>query len=287
MGNYASGAWGAYEAWNTELLQECFGVHVAETPAYIDVDELVLRRCAKRVGADEDKAEEALIAAVRSTLRLDQGAVLASHNARYREWRARLRQAVANRTRGASVALPAPPFVALLGTSVLAAERMGTSNNLAANAYYPRLAELLQLDKKEAARLRGSFSDTEAYWRGLNEYLEAAEGRYGLPTAYALSFRYVGIPQSQALVRAADRAKLPDFFLQFGLSPGSELLASDLEPLLDAWITSNPSPVSANLQRLWRGGKARERIAGVVAIELQLLGRLGARGFRIHHAVSR
>ena len=50
--------------------------------------------------------------------------------------------------------------------------------------------------------------------------------------------------------------------------PGSELIAADLERLLDLWIRQRPSPVTANLRRLWDGGKAREHIAGVVAVEL-------------------
>lgn len=117
-------------------------------------------------------------------------------------------------------------------------------------------------------RLVSKFPVTESFWRGLNEYLEAQQGRHGLPTAYALGHRYVGIPQSQALVRATDRGRLPTFFRQFGLAPGSELIAADLERLLDLWIRQTPSPVTGNLRRLWNGGKARERIAGVVAVEL-------------------
>jgi hypothetical protein len=145
---------------------------------------------------------------------------------------------------------------------------MGTDSEMAAHAYYPRLAQLLNLSSEQSDRLRSRFPVTEAYWRGLNEYLESNEGRVGLPTAYALGHRYVGIPQSQALVRAGDRAKLPTFFDQFGLAPRSELIPADLERLLDVWIMTLPSPVSANLRRLWSSATARERIAGVVAVEL-------------------
>ncbi len=144
---------------------------------------------------------------------------------------------------------------------------MGADADMAANAYYPRLNALLGIDTKEGQRLKSRFPVTEQYWEGLNNYLAHYEGRYGLPTAYALGHRYVGIPQSQALLRATDRVKLPDFFRTFGLAPGAEMVAADIERLLDAWISVTPSPVSNNLTRLWKSGKARERVSGVVAVE--------------------
>ena len=39
---------------------------------------------------------------------------------------------------------------------------------------------------------------------------------------------------------------------------------------MDAWISSNPCPVSNNLKNLWGRGAARERVAGVAAVELSL-----------------
>ncbi len=197
-----------YDRWNEVLVETYFGPHMAEAPAYIDVDDVVLGECAAKVGIEPEGAEGALLEAVRSTLRPDRRDVLGWHDVRFVEWRAALRRATTAGGRGVTVDLPAPPFVAALACFVLAAERMGTKDGMAAAAYYPRLAHLLQLDDAAAGRLRHAFPVTETYWRGLNEYLEAAEGYYGLPTSYALSFRYVGIPQSQALVRAADRARL-------------------------------------------------------------------------------
>ena len=71
-------------------------------------------------------------------------------------------------------------------------------------------------------------------------------------------------------MRAADRAKLPAFFTRFGLTPGSEVIPADLERLMDAWISGIPCPVSNNLKNLWGRGAARERVAGVAAVELSL-----------------
>lgn len=270
MSSQGPARWAEYDRWNDALATVLFSPENADLPVYIDVDGAVLARVAERLGVMAEGAQQDLVEVVRSTLGLENGRVLAEHTRRYVAWRRSFSRANAGREKGLTTEIPAPPVIALLYVLVLAAERMGSDSNLAHNAYYPRLGEVLELSAKEQAKLKTRFPQTETYWRGLNEYLDAQEGQLGLPTAYALSFRYVGIPQSQALVRATDRAKLPDFFGLFGLSPGSELIAADLERLLDVWIARTPPPVSANLRKLWGKGKARERVAGVVAVELSL-----------------
>lgn len=261
--------WWAYNRWNEALTAQFFGGYQADLPAYIDVDSSLIEECAKAMGLPAKGATDALVAAVRPTLGLGEAEfVLANHVLRYNDWRRKFLRSSGPRGKRLTQDIAPPPVVALLTALVMAAEKMGSDASLAANAYYPRLGQLFDLDSRDLKRLVSKFPITESFWRGLNEYLEAKEGRHGLPTAYALGHRYVGIPQSQALVRATDRGRLPTFFRQFGLAPGSELIAADLERLLDLWIRQTPSPVTANLRRLWDGGKARERIAGVVAVEL-------------------
>lgn len=261
-------SWHEYDRWNTALAHRFFHAGAADVPAYVDVDDDLLEEIRAELTIDAEAGDLADV--VRSTLGLEGEGVLRQHVRCFDEWQRRFSLANARRGKGATVDLPPPPVVALLTTFVLAAQQMGADSNLAANAYYPRLGAVLGLSDGDLARLRSKFSETEKFWRGLNDYLAAHEGRLGLPTAFALSYRYVGIPQSQALVRSADRARLPDFFSKFGLSPGSEMIPTDLERLLDGWILDSQGSVSANLQRLWRGGKARDRIAGVVAVELSL-----------------
>ncbi len=166
--------------------------------------------------------------------------------------------------------LPSPPVLPLLSVFVLAAERMGTSDEIAVHAYYPRLYEVLGVvDSGQQKRLRDAFqSRSEGFWAALNQWLSSADGRYGLPTAYSISHRYIGVPMSQALVREYDRRRFPGLYRQFGLAPGTEMAPSDMQRLLDIWIEQEPSPVSAGLARLWRRPQTRERIAEVAALEL-------------------
>ena len=132
----------------------------------------------------------------------------------------------------------------------------------------PRLFDYLGVHDAQRSPLIAPFrKHSEAFWRAVNDYLVHHEGSRGLPTAFALGHRYVGLPQSQALLRGTDRARLPGFFRAFALPPGADLVPADIEGLLDAWVQRVPPPVSANFVRLWKG-KARERISGVVALEL-------------------
>ncbi len=264
-----SGNWDAYERWNASIAASVFGPEQAQVPAYIDTDAEHLTQWAAPLGITGAAARDALLAAVVPTLGLDAAShPLEHHTRRFSQWRLGLVAQERQRSRGERHRAEPPPVLALLAVCVLAAERMGADTGLAANAYYPRLSEILGLTQRDGERLRHAFPVTERFWRGLNEYLESHEGGLGLPTAYALGHRYVGIPQSQALVRAGDRAKLSEFFRRFGLAPGSELVPADLERLLDAWIGTVPSPVSANLQRLWKRESVHERVAGVAAVEL-------------------
>ena len=166
-------------------------------------------------------------------------------------------------------------MLALLAVLTLAAEEMQHDQDYAGNAYYPRLFRVLKVDgERQQSRLTNAYRrDAEELWGGLNEWLSAADGRLGLPTAYALSHRYIGLPLSQALVRSADRRQFPLMFQRYGLPPGGEISPADMERLLDSWLQMRPCPVSRSLESLWDRGQAKDRIASVAAIELRQLGR--------------
>lgn len=261
--------WAEYERLDRALAQHIFTEEAAGLPVYLEITPEVLAAVATELDIAGDPAEY-LARTVRATLYLDDRNGFDAHRERLGMWRRHALGSASTSSRRTTTDLVPPPVVALLAVLVMAAERMGKDTNQAAHAYYPRLAEVLGLDSAEGVRIKQAFPITETFWGSLNDYLVACEGRLGLPTADALSFRYVGIPQSQALMRATDRAKLPAFFTRFGLAPGSEVIPADLERLMDVWIGANPCPVSNNLRNLWGRGAARERIAGVAAVELRL-----------------
>ena len=99
-------------------------------------------------------------------------------------------------------------------------------------------------------------------------WLEECNGRHGLPTAVAFDHRrFIGLPLSQALVRAQDRTKLPSLFAQFGLQPGQRISVQAMQHLLSDWLPR--SQVTQSLKRLWSKSANKERISEVVCAELE------------------
>lgn len=262
-------AWQRYEAWNQALVSVLFTSANDGRPVYLDMDDDIFSRVAREVGVDPSNASAQLADAVRATLNLGDGdgPVFKQHLQNLRLWR----RGPLKRVRDAGMLPEAPPIIGLLAALTLAAEEMQRDQSFSGNAYYPRLYQVLHVaEGKQQTKLHSAYQrDAEELWAGLNDWLSATDGRFGLPTAYALRHRYVGLPLSQALVRSADRRQFPLMFERYALPAGGEISPADMEHLIDSWLQMRPCPVSKSLESLWQRGQARERIAGVAAIELR------------------
>ena len=183
------------------------------------------------MGVDADRVEETLAEVVSKTLRHDAGpaAIFERHMVRMRRW-----------VRGGRSDVP--PFLALLATFCIAAEQMAAGDGMSSNNYYGRLRSVLGWDPTRLAARQGYQRVAERLWGELNRWLIELDGLRGLPTAYALSHRYVGLTVSQALIRSADHERLKEFFRQYGFAPGADVAPSDLVLVLGDWITGNPEP---------------------------------------------
>ena len=254
----ANNAWAKYLTWNDAVADVIYPPSDDALPAYMDMETAELLRIAEQAGYTGGEPHEGLIDAVRAVTVDSIGQV---------DLQPLVRQ-TGSWSRKKERKVP-PPSLAFLAVTALAAEAMGnTDDDIANNAYYARLAKLLGRPVDDQ-RLRHQYSaHAEFLWRCLNSWLEGLDGERGIPTAYALTWRYVGLPMSQALVREGDRQKLPAMFAQFGLSPGMQIAPEDLTGYLDHWLSSDSSPASAALKRLWGRQATHERIATVAAVEL-------------------
>lgn len=253
---YSMSAWDEYIRWNAAVAETVYAEHLDAAPAYLDLDDDVLRALASQAGHEGD-AREGLVRAVRGVTVSGDQFSLRTVEQQLRAWR----QSVDPST--------APPCLAFLAVTVLAAEDMGNGDaDLDQSDYYSRLCRLLALPRDSMAVRNKYRASAEALWGSLNWWLERLEGLRGTPTAYSLSYRYIGLPMSQALVRETDRKKLPAFFAHYGLAGGMDLAPEALQRLLEAWFADEACPASAPLKRLWRKTNARERIATVAAVEL-------------------
>ena len=257
MGNVGSPAgsrWAEYEIWNRALADLVFPELETPEPVYLDLEDELLQELAARTGVDVDSVEEQLAGAVRATLaRGGPATVFDSHEIRARRW-----------VRGGRS--EDPPFLAVLAVFCLAAERMEAGDGMSVTNFFGRLRGVLGWDDK---RLDQAYRRVaEWFWGELNRWLVEQDGQRGLPTAFALSHRYVGLTVSQALVRSGDREQLKDFFREYGFSPGMDVPPNDLEPVLDAWMRQRPCPASRSLETLWGRKNARSRIAQAAAVAL-------------------
>lgn len=256
--------WDSYRAWNEALTHEYFNDQFAGSPVYVYPDDTRMALVARKLGINTTDPVTELAGAVRATLRLVEPDPLREHaKLTERWWRARRRKTAADTP-------TPPPFIALLTLFSAAAERMGGDKSIAANAYYPHLFALLGAKKQaDKDRLQKSFmAHSEEIWTALNGWLNSYDGAIGLPTAYALGPRYVGLPISQAIIREADRSALRSFFNEFGLPPGTDLPAGDLRPLLQTWVDHPHSSATSRLRSMWANKSSHSRLAEVVATEL-------------------
>ena len=246
--------WSRYDRWIEAIADVVFDPATQSgRPVYLDLEPEVIEALGERLSLAAADVVSALASDVRAVSNMDSNKAFEALLRRYLRWRRGDLRSV-------------PPTLPLLAVFSLAAEQMGETDGINPNNYYARLVHLLDGETHSVA---ASYRDVaERLWGGLNLWLERNDGDRGLPTAFALGHRHVGLAVSQALVREADRQRLPSFFVQFDLPPRSVVPPAELEVMLDAWINSLHSGAGAALTRLWRVPTNRSVLCEIAATEL-------------------
>ena len=250
-----------YLRWNHAIASRYFSQEKVGQPVYLDLDEATLEEIGSELGISENAAED-FLEAIRSSLTLTIANVFHRHIASCRDWLSNQEDWLREQS------IDEPPCIALLGFFAFVAEQMNKDEDFSSSNYYGRLSQILGFSPEEKQRIDRHFRGTSPlFWGLLNGWLENQGGARGYPTAFAFDRRrYVGLPISQALVRASDREKLRSFFAENGLQPGQRASNEELISLLNDWIPT--SSVSAGLKSTWGQRAARERIAEIASVEL-------------------
>ena len=249
-------SWSRYDLWNRAIFEFFFNPQMSNQLVYIVVDDSVIESLAPDDTA-KSSPEQDFVQAVKDTLGPLGKDHLAPHFARVDSWRAE----------GAQIP---PPFLGLLASFCLAAQRMQSDEGISSSNYYARLASLLlgpSYQPDEKRRLQQGFSRARFLWEALDTWLWERSGDLGLPSAQPMSgLTHVGYPISQSLFRAQDRRKLVEFFWNSGLYPGQQVSPPDLERLLDYWVTR--SSLSSAAKARWHNRPTRRRMAEIASLEL-------------------
>lgn len=224
-----------YNQWNLALAKQFYNESQAGKPVYLQVDDELLRSVASKIGIPQDDSRAAFVTAVRHRARLNDDPFFKFFQ--YRYWETQLK---------ADLTTP-PPFIAFLGLCVLAAFDMANDKNVSSANYYVRLEELLNVKRPK------KFNDVGELWERLNHWLDDDLGqKFGRATASYVNRRHVGYPISQALLRTADRQKLPDFYLSCGLEPDEDWISTDyLKGELQQLATKTTWPFTNRVKRIF------------------------------------
>ncbi|KHL01038.1 hypothetical protein LK10_17940 [Sinomonas humi] len=221
------------------------------------------------MGVAEDEAGDSLGSSVRSLLNLrgSHRATFANFDQMTTQWARRRRKAVREGER-----TPLPPVIGLLMIFSMAAERMGARDPGTVKTeagYYAQLERLLRIPVPDSTRIRASFRATsETYWEALSLWLEDLDGAYGLPSAHALTHRYVGLPISQALIRDTERRHMHSMFVDQGFVVGVPVSHEEMRDAIENWIHSPSAAPNAAFRKMWASEETRPKIADAAIAEL-------------------
>lgn len=258
-----------YDEWNDALAEAFFNEDRAGKLVYLDKDDDAFLDACRAVGVRAEEADQSLANAVRGYLCWkDSGrACFANFELLTKSWVAKRRKALRE-----SAAVPPPPHIALLVLLSSAAERMGgasVNSGASESSYYASLEGFLAVPPQESSRFRVSFTkSSEAFWESLSLWLEDHDGQLGLPSAYALMHRYVGLPISQALVRERERRNLKKMFEEQGFTAGTTVSHVDMHGAMDVWVASSRTSANAALRKMWSSPELQSRIVEIALAEL-------------------
>ena len=214
-----------YARWNNAIVEQILLEGRSSEESYLCVNPRILAKVFEESGSGlltPEQAEQQFSTAVASVYRKR----VLGHSARLRVLR---RYGIAG----------LPDCAAFLAGSVLAAFRMQSDEELSGNAYYRRLADLLDCERQGVHPVGFDPVVFESLWVFLRNWLRDVHGRRLVMPRDDVGFRrFVALPLAHVPLRSLDIEKLPVFFSWAGYQPGGAVRRDRLLADLKQWQRS-------------------------------------------------
>jgi len=181
-----------YEQWNSAITEYFTKGLPYGAKVYLSVDDDALRRIGKKLKVEVEDPLEDFLTAIRSSCCRD-------NDIRFDHFRWRDEN-------------DNPEYVAFLVATVLAAYRMGETDDVTDTNYFRRLREVLGFPSDEGRPPGMRPGDEECFWLDWERWLRA-QGYLSTASRGEGPTIYINYPISQALLRIADKRHIREFFL--------------------------------------------------------------------------
>ncbi|MFJ4760902.1 hypothetical protein ACIP1V_09020 [Kocuria marina] len=259
-----------YLRWNDAVARAFFGPRRAGELVHLDLDEKMLEQIGSEFGLDGPATLRALADSVTPLLVTDgsRRSVFDAFNKLTEAWYRTSRRQLEDLTR-----IGPPPIVALLALFALAGRHMSAlaarTGKKSVSTFYLPLAVLLQAGQDNVKALETSVrKDSETYWDALRYWLEAFDGQLGLPSAYAVNHRPVGLALSQTLFGPSELRHLHQMFEDLELTTAQGMSAAELGIYIDFWLDIAVTDVSKSLRSIWTNPLTRDPALQVALAQL-------------------
>ncbi len=231
-----------YLRWNDAVARAFFGTQATGELVHLDLDDKTLEKIGAEFGLDGPSALRAMADSVTPLLVTDgsRRSMFDAFNKLTEAWYRASRRQLNDLNR-----IGPPPVVTLLALFSLAGRHMSAlaarTGNKSVSAFYLPLAVLLQAGQDNAKALETAVrKDSEMYWDALRYWLELFDGQVGLPSAYAVNHRPVGLALSQTMFGEAELRQLHRMFEDLELTTAQGMSAQELA---STWTSGSTSRI--------------------------------------------
>lgn len=239
-----------YDQWQSKLSNEFFPMKQRDEPVIMFLNDEELTRICPVLPDPVGSLRSAVLAELRQT---DKSTVFEPVDRRLASWRKGPQD-------------QPPPCLPLLALTVIAGSRMRNDGKFSSAAYYPRLVDLMTSGQNSltALGIQKHFDVVAEMWEMVNDWIERSRDLVGPSTIRTHdTFKRIGYPLSQTVMKASDQDRLSDFFDRLRVDRNASHSSDQLLALLRLWL-DKPRGFSTAFVDLVRNGSGDPLLLAVI-----------------------